>query len=290
MTSFFSVGISLYFMWLHFESPARHKLLRFIIRILAMVPIYAIEAFIGLVAYKQNFYITTVRQMYEAWAIYSFWGLFNELVVLSRKPLDMPAKHLWPCNHFLAPWNTSERLFEHRVQGGVIQYVIVEMLTSLISLFCNIGGVYGDGEFSAKVAYPYIAFVVNCSQMYALYALVMYYLAVRKPLAEFNPGFKFICIKGIVFVSFWQGIVIAGFVYIGTVCNFLFLFCSPFRLLTTAPNRSMRMGRIRWRVWRRGSRTLRYAWRCLWLRLRTCGRFPSPSSPTRSAAQRPRRR
>jgi len=215
MFSIFSVGISLYCMWLHFMATTRHDIMKMILRILAMVPIYGIEAFISLVAFQQNFYITLLRESYEAWAVYSFVGLFNEIVLLEGKPLVLP-DHVWPMGYFLKPWK-SQPLFEYHVQAGVIQYVILQIITAIISFGTNLAGVYKDGLFQATAAYPYIAFVINCSQMWALYCLVMYYLSVKVILAKFRPGLKFICIKAIVFVSFWQGIAIAGFVYIGAI-------------------------------------------------------------------------
>eukprot|EP00004_Rigifila_ramosa_P002130 TRINITY_DN12207_c0_g1_i1.p1 TRINITY_DN12207_c0_g1~~TRINITY_DN12207_c0_g1_i1.p1 ORF type:complete len:296 (+),score=61.23 TRINITY_DN12207_c0_g1_i1:432-1319(+) len=60
-------------------------------------------------------------------------------------------------------------------------------------------------------------FLVNVSQMHALYVLVLFYMSLHTTLAFYKPGAKFLCIKVVVFVTFWQSVVISGLVYIGTI-------------------------------------------------------------------------
>jgi hypothetical protein len=72
-------------------------------------------------------------------------------------------------------------------------------------------GIYGEGTFDWRVAYPYLCFFQNCSVMYALYSLVMLYSAVNDELrhpVNWRPLGKFLCVKGVVFFTWWQGVVI----------------------------------------------------------------------------------
>ena len=57
--------------------------------------------------------------------------------------------------------------------------------------------------------YPYITILQNFSQMWALYCLVQFYYATKHELHEINPLAKFLCFKAVVFVTWWQGVVIA---------------------------------------------------------------------------------
>lgn len=57
--------------------------------------------------------------------------------------------------------------------------------------------------------YPYITFVLNFSQVWALYCLVQFYHATKEELRSINPLAKFLTFKAVVFVTWWQGVIIA---------------------------------------------------------------------------------
>lgn len=58
-------------------------------------------------------------------------------------------------------------------------------------------------------SYPYMAVVLNFSQMWALYCLVTFYNVTHERLQSINPLAKFISFKVIVFATWWQGVGIA---------------------------------------------------------------------------------
>jgi Organic solute transporter Ostalpha len=49
-----------------------------------------------------------------------------------------------------------------------------------------------------------------CISRQHLLLQVAFYLALKEPLAPHNPVPKFLCIKAVLFLSFWQGVIIAG--------------------------------------------------------------------------------
>ncbi|CAN0912111.1 Protein LAZ1 homolog 2 [Linum grandiflorum] len=60
-----------------------------------------------------------------------------------------------------------------------------------------------------RCRYPYIAVVLNFSQMWALYCLVQFYNVTHERLKPIRPLAKFISFKAIVFATWWQGVGIA---------------------------------------------------------------------------------
>lgn len=56
-------------------------------------------------------------------------------------------------------------------------------------------GTYGEGHWSPGYAYPYTTFIINASQMYALYILGIFYLETRADLKPLHPLGKFAVVK-----------------------------------------------------------------------------------------------
>ena len=55
-------------------------------------------------------------------------------------------------------------------------------------------------------AYPYLVMLNTASQCWALYCLVMFFRAVRAELAPIRPLRKFLCVKSVIFLTFWQDV------------------------------------------------------------------------------------
>ncbi|KAF0934345.1 hypothetical protein E2562_024832 [Oryza meyeriana var. granulata] len=71
--------------------------------------------------------------------------------------------------------------------------------------------------FCSNCRYPYFAAVLNFSQYWALYCLVEWYTATKDELAHIKPLAKFLSFKSIVFLTWWQGIMIAIMYSLGLV-------------------------------------------------------------------------
>lgn len=71
------------------------------------------------------------------------------------------------------------------------------------------GGDHSNQHFlwpSVHSGYLYVTLVYNASVSLALYALFLFYFATRDLLRPFEPVLKFLTIKAIIFLSFWQGV------------------------------------------------------------------------------------
>ncbi|KAM6267845.1 transmembrane protein 184C isoform 1-T1 [Spheniscus humboldti] len=190
-------------------------------RILWMVPIYSLDSWIALKYPNIAIYVDTCRECYEAYVIYNFM-VFLSNYLTNRYPnlvLIIEAKdqqrHLPPlcC---CPSWAMGEVLL-FRCKLGVLQYTVVRPFTTIIALICELVGVYDEGNFSFNNAWTYLVILNNMSQLFAMYCLVLFYKVLREELNPIQPVGKFLCVKMVVFVSFWQAVLIALLVKVGVI-------------------------------------------------------------------------
>src|SRR6185312_1759340 len=87
---------------------------------------------------------------------------------------------------------------------GTFQYVFIKWFCALIMLILSICGVYTPGRLELTDGYPYVVFIYSLSQMWAMYCLVLFYTHFKEKLKEIKPFAKLLCIKCVVFLTFWQ--------------------------------------------------------------------------------------
>ena len=161
------------------------KLRKYTVRILGMVPIYALASWLGMVFRSYAPAIAVVRDCYESLVLYSFYQFLIVALGGKTKLGDMLAfkpqvMHMWPCNVFLEPWPMGNR-FLQLCATGILQYIPIKIICALAAYITHSLGIYGNGQYTnVKVAYPWITLILNCSQMWALYCLVMFFRAVRR--------------------------------------------------------------------------------------------------------------
>lgn len=213
-----AVPISVGEVVLHLYSWTNPRLQKYVVRILWMVPIYAIDAWLALRFKEAAIYLDTIRDCYEAYVIYTFTffliaSLGDERTInqtLSEKP---PQPHLWPFKYFLSPWRMDGQ-FLSRCKHGVLSYTVVKLLITFISFWLVWSNKMGEGVLDFSKGYVYIAFINSCSQTWAMYCLILFYKANQDALAHIKPVRKLLCVKAIVFFSFWQSCAIAVLVHV----------------------------------------------------------------------------
>ncbi|XP_074762010.1 transmembrane protein 184C isoform X2 [Athene noctua] len=191
-----TIPISLWGILQHLVHYTQPELQKPIIRILWMVPIYSLDSWIALKYPNIAIYVDTCRECYEAYVIYNFM-VFLSNYLTNRYPnlvLIIEAKdqqrHLPPlcC---CPSWAMGE--------------------------ICELVGVYDEGNFSFNNAWTYLVILNNMSQLFAMYCLVLFYKVLREELNPIQPVGKFLCVKMVVFVSFWQAVLIALLVKVGVI-------------------------------------------------------------------------
>ncbi|KAL7119792.1 hypothetical protein ACP275_02G083600 [Erythranthe tilingii] len=185
---------------------------RYIVRIIFMVPVYALMSFLSLVLNKSSIYFNSFREVYEAWVIYNFLSLCLAwvggpgavVISLSGKVLK-PKWSLMTC--CLPPTPLDGRFIRRCKQGG-LQFVILKPILVIVTFILYAKGKYEDGNFSPMQSYLYLTIIYTISYSVALYALVLFYVACKDLLQPFNPVPKFIIIKSVVFLTYWQGVLV----------------------------------------------------------------------------------
>jgi hypothetical protein len=114
-----------------------------------------------------------------------------------------------------SPW-TKASLVIYQCQVMAMQFVLIKPILALMPvLFFLLKKPYDDVpmftdskhvNWHSPEVYTYA--VENLSVMIAFYGLLSFYYAIEKNIVMYNPWPKFLCIKGVVFVTFWQGIAI----------------------------------------------------------------------------------
>jgi hypothetical protein len=85
-----------------------------------------------------------------------------------------------------------------------LQFVILKPILVAVTLILYAKGKYEDGNFSPNQSYLYLTIIYTISYTVALYALALFYVACKDLLQPFNPVPKFILIKSVVFLTYWQ--------------------------------------------------------------------------------------
>lgn len=88
---------------------------------------------------------------------------------------------------------------------ATLQFCLVKPLMSIVTLILQTFDRYKDGDFSITGGYIYITLIYNISVSVALYGLFLFYEATKHILAKYDPVLKFLTVKSVIFLTFWQG-------------------------------------------------------------------------------------
>ncbi|KAI8915830.1 organic solute transporter Ostalpha-domain-containing protein [Gorgonomyces haynaldii] len=213
---------SFYNMYLHLKNYRRPDLQRSALRILWMVPVYGIASIISLSSKYWSYYIDTIRDVYEAFVIYSFFTLLinylgGERAVLATMDDRLRIRHMWPLSYCLEPLDLGDPSSFLFIRKGVLQFIVLKPLLAIAIMILKANNLYEDGYFAWDNAYGYITLIYNLSVCWSMYCLVMFYFQCSRDLKPYRPLPKFICVKSIIFLTFWQGLILALFVWAGWI-------------------------------------------------------------------------
>ena len=188
---------------------------KFVVRILWMVPLYSIQSWCSLRFHDSRIYIDAVRDLYEAFVIQSFvyylielLGGEDSLIAKLRAKDPHHSQHQSVFSLFFGNWEMG-RPFLLYCKYGVLQYVVLKCICTIATVILEEFGLYGEGSYSFASGYLYISAVINISQCWALYCLIKLFHATADDLRSpknWHPLGKFLCVKGVVFFTWWQSL------------------------------------------------------------------------------------
>lgn len=171
---------------------------------------------------EQAVYFQSLREIYEAYVIYCFMRYLLHFLGDEKKLVlrlaTMPAYHGHHRPPFccLMPWQMGHE-FLRRCKAGVFQYVVIRFCLTILALSLHCLGWYDEGNYSLKSSFVWMT-LVNCvSQTWALYSLLMFYHCSQKDLLTMRPFAKFMCIKVVIFFSWWQALAVSILVKYGHI-------------------------------------------------------------------------
>ncbi|XP_041942922.1 transmembrane protein 184B-like isoform X1 [Alosa alosa] len=197
----------------YYSSPNEQ---RHIVRILFIVPIYAFDSWLSLLFFTNEeyyVYFDTVRDCYEAFVIYNFLSLCYEylggesaiMAEIRGKPIESSCVYGTCCL-----WGRTYSIgFLRFCKQATLQFCVVKPLMAMITVILQAFGKYRDGDFNVASGYLYVTIIYNISVSLSLYALFLFYFATRELLVPYSPVLKFFMVKSVIFLSFWQGMLLA---------------------------------------------------------------------------------
>ncbi len=164
----------------------------------------------------------TFRDIYEAFVIYAFFNLLlNKLggeraliIMLHSRP---PTENFFPGTLYSREIFVGDPYTFLFVKRGILQFVYVKPVLAIITMVLKATGNYHEGQFTWTSSYFYLTFFYNLSVCLSLWCLMVFFYATKKDLVLFRPLPKFLCVKAIIFFSFWQSVVVALLVFAGVI-------------------------------------------------------------------------
>ena len=171
---------------------------RYVVRILAMIPIYSVESYLALCyrhrSAQTSLCIETLRESYEAFAVYSFLYFLLALIG-SEKDL----------NSLLKSRPTTPLVV---TKIGVLQYVAVKVFLAIFLFVLISLDLISDSDDGFSGIRLVINILSSVSQVIALGSLGSFYWELQEHLAPWRPLAKFALVKSVVFATWFQALIV----------------------------------------------------------------------------------
>jgi hypothetical protein len=213
----------------HLKNYTRPEFQKSLVRIVFIVPVYAVFSWMSLAIPSKSLIFESVRDCWEAVVIYEFLKLILAycggesacLLVIMKNPGSVA--HMWPFNYCFRPLRLDAR-FMRICKRFTLQFVLIKPIMAIVNIVMLEVCLYTNKSYQMSQLIVY-----NISYSFALYGLVLFYLATHHHpgLKSRKPLLKFAAIKTIIFATYYQGLLVQlvpGFDrhYLEALNNFIF--------------------------------------------------------------------
>ncbi|OSD05500.1 DUF300-domain-containing protein [Trametes coccinea BRFM310] len=232
-----AMGVSFWLIDKHIRWYTNKYEQRYIVRILFMVPLYAVISLASYFWWNHSTPLLLIRDCYESTVLTAFFyllllyispdphvqkevfrknGLSRERDHRLRKRGEHAQKWMFPLG--FVRWKPEDGLYFLQVmKWGVLQYCVVRPTTTLAAVILDYVGLYCEDSWSPGWGHIYITLVVSVSVSIAMYCLIQLYMTVKVELAPQKPLLKLFAIKAVVFLTFWQATFLSVLTLFGVV-------------------------------------------------------------------------
>ena len=128
-----------------------------------------------------------------------------------------PVHHVWPVNHVLPRVDISDPHTFLAIKRGILQYAWLKPILALAAIIMKATGTYQEGYIGLSSGYFWSGMIYNLSVTVSLYSLGLFWVCMHNDLKPFRPVPKFLCVKLIIFASYWQGFFLSILVWLGAL-------------------------------------------------------------------------
>ena len=212
--------VTMFHMGSHTRNLNQPFVQRKIMAILWMSPVYGVTSFLSLLLPSAAGYFSILKDFYESYVIYQFLSFL--ISVLGRGKREIVVEKLAAhADHLKRPYRWLHCFFHPSPEESdeakanavllecqilAMQFVFFRPATAIVSFV--IESMKGTDTGDISTSKVIIMTIENISVFLAFSGLLKFYHAVQDDLAWCQPFAKFLTIKGVVFMTFWQGLVV----------------------------------------------------------------------------------
>lgn len=161
-----------------------------------------------------KFIFEPIREIYEAFVIYTFFSLLTDMLGGERNIIIMtsgrkPVSHPGIVHYILPDIDISDPFTFLNIKRGILQYVWLKPVICFAMLASEVFGLYDVNNMGPSSVYLWLMILYNFSVTLSLYCLAIFWKILWNDLKPFKPVGKFLCVKLIIFASYWQGVILA---------------------------------------------------------------------------------